>query len=137
MSKPFPTPADNFQRIEVITGTGRRRKWPEDVKAAIVAETLQEGAVITEIALRHRVSSSQIFTWRKKAREQALANQATSFAPVVVEPEHAPLPLSKQLPSAMIEIEAEGVRLRIPANASREVIFAVIEAVGGLQKRRR
>lgn len=121
----------------MITGTGRRRKWPEDVKEAIVAETLQEGAVITEIVRRHRVSSSQIFTWRKKAREQTLANQATSFAPVVVEPEQTPLPSSKQPPSAMIEIEVEGARLRIPPNASRDTIFAVIEAVGGLQKRRR
>lgn len=137
MSKPFPERVDNFQRIEVITGTGRRRKWPEDVKEAIVAETLQEGAVITEIVRRHRVSSSQIFTWRKKAREQTLANQATSFAPVVVEPEQTPLPSSKQPPSAMIEIEVEGARLRIPPNASRDTIFAVIEAVGGLQKRRR
>jgi hypothetical protein len=50
MSKPLPDPADSFQRIEVITGTGRRRQWPDDVKTAIVAETLQEGAVITEIA---------------------------------------------------------------------------------------
>ena len=44
MSKPLPAPADSFQRIEVITGTGRRRQWPDDIKAAIVAETLQEGA---------------------------------------------------------------------------------------------
>jgi transposase len=140
MSKPFPEPADSFQRIEVITGTGRRRQWPDDVKAAIVAETLREGAVITEIARRHRVSASQIFTWRKKARKRAaaLTAEATSFAPVVMQdPFVQPASFGSVSPSPMIEVELNGARLCISPNASRDAIFAVIEAVGGLQKRRR
>jgi transposase len=140
MSKPFPEPADSFQRIEVITGTGRRRQWPDDVKAAIVAETLREGAVITEIARRHRVSASQIFTWRKKARERAaaLAAEATSFAPVVMRDSFVqPASFGSLSPPPMIEVELNGARLRIPPNAPRDAIFAVIETVGGLQKRRR
>lgn len=140
MSKPFPEPADSFQRIEVITGTGRRRQWPDDVKAAIVAETLQEGAVITEIARRHRVSASQIFTWRKKARERsaALTAEAMSFAPVVMQyPSVQPASSGPLSSPPMIEVEINGARLRIPPNASRDTIFAVIEAAGSLQKRRR
>lgn len=140
MSKPFPEPADSFQRIEVITGTGRRRQWPDDVKAAIVAETLQEGAVITEIARRHRVSASQIFTWRKKARERAavLSAEAMSFAPVVMQyPSVQPASSGPLSSPPMIEVEINGARLRIPPTASRDTIFAVIEAAGSLQKRRR
>ena len=140
MSKPFPEPADSFQRIEVITGTGRRRQWPDDVKAAIVAETLQEGAVITEIARRHRVSASQIFTWRKKARERAaaLTAEAASFAPVVMQhPPVQPASTGSLSSPPVIDVEINGARLRIPPNASRDAIFAVIEAVDGLQKRRR
>jgi transposase len=139
MSKPLPAPADSFQRIEVITGTGRRRQWPDDVKAAIVAETLQKGAVITEIARRHRVSASQIFTWRKKARERAaaLTAEATSFAPVIMQyPPLQPASSGSLSSPPMIEVEINGARLRIPPNASRDAIFAVIEAVGALQKRR-
>jgi hypothetical protein len=37
----------------------------------------------------------------------------------------------------MIEVEINGARLRIPPNASCDAIFAVIKAVGALQKRRR
>jgi hypothetical protein len=40
--------ADTFRRIEVITGTGRRRRWSEEVRAGIVAETLEEGARVSE-----------------------------------------------------------------------------------------
>lgn len=140
MSKPFPEPSDSFQRIEVITGTGRRRQWPDDVKAAIVAETLQEGAVITDIARRHRVSASQIFTWRKKARERtvALTAEATSFAPVIMQDPSVQTVSSGLISSPpMIELELNGAKLRIPPNASRDAIIAVIEAIGGLQKRRR
>ena len=124
----------------MITGTGRRRQWPDDVKAAIVAETLQEGAVITEIARRHRVSASQIFAWRKKARDRAavLSAEEASFVPVALQAQSVqPTAPDVPSPSPMIELELHGVRLRIPPNASRDTIFAVIEAVGGLQKRRR
>ena len=138
MSKPLAE-ADTFRRVEVITGTGRRRRWPEAVKAAIVAEALEEGAVVSEIARRHRVAASQIFTWRRQARERALAlaDEPASFASVIVEHRQLQGLSSALSPSPPIEIEIEGARLRIPANASREAIFAVVEAVGGLPKRRR
>ena len=40
------------RRIEVITGTGRRRRFSDDDKARIVEETLVPGAVISAIARR-------------------------------------------------------------------------------------
>ena len=36
--------ADTLQRVEIITGTGRRRRWSTDAKAAIVAESFAPGA---------------------------------------------------------------------------------------------
>jgi hypothetical protein len=40
------------RRIEVITGIERRRKWSAQEKAAIVTESLAEGAVVSEVARR-------------------------------------------------------------------------------------
>jgi transposase-like protein len=34
-----------YRRVEVLTGPGRRRKWSDDEKARIVAETRQPGAL--------------------------------------------------------------------------------------------
>jgi transposase len=31
--------SDTLQRVEIITGTGWRRRWSSDAKAAIVAES--------------------------------------------------------------------------------------------------
>jgi transposase len=43
---------DNFGRVEVLTGPGRRRRWSADEKARIVAETLAPGARVSEVARR-------------------------------------------------------------------------------------
>ena len=44
--------ATAVRRLEVITGTRRRRQFSEDFKAGIVEETLVPGAVVSEIARR-------------------------------------------------------------------------------------
>ena len=131
--------ADTFRRIEVITGVGRRRRWSDDVRAAIVAETLEEGAVVSAVARRHGVAPSQVFAWRKAARVQSLALPAETapFAPVVVADGRAqgPPPFA-QRPLPMIEVETAEAKLRIPVDASREAILALIEGLGALKKRR-
>jgi transposase len=44
--------ATTVHRLEVITGTGRRRRFSDDDKVRIVEETLASGAVVSEIARR-------------------------------------------------------------------------------------
>ncbi len=45
--------ASPVRRLEVITGTGRRRQFSEDFKSGIVEETLVPGAVVSDVARRH------------------------------------------------------------------------------------
>jgi transposase len=52
-----------YGRVEVLTGPGRRRRWPGDAKARIVAETQEPGNVISEVALRWQVCPQQVLTW--------------------------------------------------------------------------
>src|SRR3712207_5648086 len=77
-----------YRRIEVLTGPGRRRKWSDDDKARVVAETLEPGAVVTEVARRWQVSPQQVFDWRRqacKALEAAATPVEPAFVPVVPE----------------------------------------------------
>ncbi|MCK1498292.1 transposase, partial [Bradyrhizobium sp. 188] len=53
--------ADTLQRVEIITGTGRRRRWSADAKAAIVAESFAPGASVSAVARRHDISPSLLF----------------------------------------------------------------------------
>ncbi|MCK1268767.1 transposase [Bradyrhizobium sp. 49] len=74
------------QRIEVYAGAGRKQ-WPDDLKARIVAESLEPGAVVTDIARRHGCRP-QVHDWRRRTRLGQLvlpaAAGALSFVPAVV-----------------------------------------------------
>src|SRR4051812_37408926 len=56
------------QRLELIPGSKRRRARSAREKAAIVAKTFAPGANVSEIARRHRLNRSVLFTWRRQGR---------------------------------------------------------------------
>ena len=56
------------RRFELITGTGRRRRWSTDEKARILVESLKPGANISEVARRNGLSPQQLFGWRREVR---------------------------------------------------------------------
>ena len=60
-----------FIRVEVLGGVERRRRWSDDEKMRIIAETLAPGAKVAAVARRHGVSPSLLFFWRRQARTLA------------------------------------------------------------------
>src|SRR5436190_15584878 len=77
------TKADEFRRIEVITGVGRRRRWTDEEKAWIVAESLDPATTVSTVARRYGLHASQLFVWRQQLAASA-ARDAPGFVPVVV-----------------------------------------------------
>ena len=63
------------RRLEVITGTGRRRRFSDKDKARIVEETLAPGAVVSAVARRYGLTPQQVFTWRRQARAHSSSGQ--------------------------------------------------------------
>ena len=57
-----------LRRIEVITGTGRRREWSTSDKTCILLESLEPGANVSEVARRNGLSPQQLFGWRRESR---------------------------------------------------------------------
>jgi transposase len=51
--------------VEIILGQARRR-WSEDEKRALVAETFADGQTVNGVARRHNISRSMLFGWRKR-----------------------------------------------------------------------
>jgi transposase len=129
------------RRIEVFTGAGRRRTWSADRKAAIVAESRAEGASVCEVARRHGLTPQQLFTWRRQARKEPPVDEEASapplFVPAVMEaPTDAPPKKRRRRggrpaddPAPAIELEVDGVTVRVGHGAQAKTIAAVIRAL--------
>ena len=73
-------------RVEVLGGVERRRRWSRDDKMRIIEETLAPDAVVTEIARRHGISTSLVFTWRRRARLASVVPAGPKLVPVQLSP---------------------------------------------------
>ena len=65
-----------ISRLEVIE-TGARRRWTPEEKQRIVAESFGAPRIVSATARRHGLSNSQLFTWRRLAREGKLSVRET------------------------------------------------------------
>jgi len=102
-----------LRRIELITGAERRRKWSAEEKSEIVAESLAEGAVVSEVARRHGLNPQQLFGWRARLRAAVKSSAPSSaatpaFVPAIVEDE-PPSSAAPALPAAVMAMGAAGV----------------------------
>jgi transposase len=120
--------------VEVLTGPDRRRKWSDEDKARILAETTLPGAVVSAVARRWQVMPQRVFDWRRKARKALLAASAVAepaFVPIVTEP-LASMPdaaaASARLGSSL-EVELAGAVLRVAPGTDAELLTAVLRAV--------
>lgn len=129
--------------IEVVQRTRGYRRWPDEVKARIVAESFQPGARVADVARRHDLAAHQLSDWRRQAREgrlvlpaDAMAGVASdalpAFVPVSVEPEDISAPADAGRTSGVITIEiGNDLVLRVPGDVSPERAAAVARALRG------
>src|SRR6056297_1548235 len=73
-----------------IYDSGQRR-WPDEVKAQVVAETLRPRATVNAVAARYGIQPNQLSAWRRMAKDGDLVLPADErdedeavFAPLVV-----------------------------------------------------
>ena len=138
--------SEPVRRFEVFTGAGRRREWSDEAKAAIVAESYSGLESVCAVARRHGLSHSQLFTWRRQLRRPSDANgpdvpavaaPERTFVPVVIErpaverksatKRRRSRPPAKTAPA--VELEIDGVVVRVGSSASAKTIAAVISAL--------
>ena len=104
------TPTPKISRLEVIT-TGARRRWSPEEKLRIVSESMGAARIVSATARRHGLSNSQLFTWRRLAREGKLVvqDEAAAFVPAVVASGHgmADMPPERRLDSLSLETDSE------------------------------
>ena len=125
------TKADSFRRIEVITGVGRRRRWTDEEKAWIVAESLDPGTTVSAVARRYGLHASQLFAWRQQLQRSAAAAVVLGeqeFVPVLLtEDDAAPAEMAGRM-----EIVLGPAVVRVGADVDAAALRRVLEVVRGL-----
>ena len=67
-------------RVEIVEPRRGSRRWPDEVKARIVAESFQPGAPVGEVARCHDIVPHQVSDWRRMARQSKLVLPADLMA---------------------------------------------------------
>jgi transposase len=125
-------------RVEVLGGVERRRRWSRDDKMRIIEETLAPGAVVTEIARRHGIATSLVFTWRRRARLATVTSAGPRLVPVQVAAAaveslrtiEAPAAMPARKRRGLIEIElGDGKRVSVDENVDAEALGRVLDVL--------
>jgi transposase-like protein len=74
--------SDDYQRIELITGTARRRYWSTEQKLRIIEQSFEPGETVSSVARRHGVAANLLYRWRRLMSEGG-ATAVGSDEPVV------------------------------------------------------
>ena len=111
----------------MITGVGRRRRWTDEEKAWIVAESLDPASTVSAVARRYGLHPSQLFVWRQRLAAPAV-REAPAFVPVVVADAAAPPPEM----AGRIEIALGPAVVRVGADVDATALRRVLEVVRGL-----
>lgn len=127
-------------RLEVFTGAGRRRTWSDEDKARIVAEIVGSGESVSAVARRHGLSPQQLFGWRRElqASQTALSRaEELQFVPAVLDVAPSSSVRRQRKMSrrqvepgeGMIEVEINGVTVRVSRGADAKTVTAVLRAL--------
>ena len=141
-------------RCEVVEPRRRgKRRWPDEVKARIVAESLQPGVRVVDVAARHDILPHHLSDWRRHARQGRLALPGDlmdglhslpkaepvqpAFVPLSIlpEPVDQPVPLTVEVAQGGIGVMTIEVgpdlRLCIPGDVAVERAAALVRALRG------
>ena len=124
-----------------IRANGQKR-WPDEVKAQIVAESLKPGVTVNAVAARYGLRANHLSEWRGRARDgklvlPAIDDDGFCFAPLVLSDGHAaPVPAqpersgqSEAQPLGPIEIAVGQVTIRLDGATTATRVAEIVRAI--------
>ena len=118
-----------------ITATGRRRNraWPEALKREIVAASFAPGASVSTVARHYDVNANQVFSWRKRHRDDPRAPAipaAPQLMPVVVTADQDAVVAQPSTVTETIEIDLAGkYRVRVRSGVDAQALRRVLDVL--------
>lgn len=130
------TTREFLRRLGVDISEGGQRRWPDDVKARIVAETLLPGAMVNDVARKYELRPNHLSAWRRMARDGDLVLPApdveAEFSPLVVFDVEPTQPVEDaDVGLSAIEIMVGAVVVRLDGTTPAARIAEIARALGG------
>jgi transposase-like protein len=118
--------------VDAVRKPRGQRRWPDELKARIVAETLVDGATVKGVAARHDMVPSHLSDWRRMAREGKLVLpnlDGVSFVPVAIEEPVVMLPDVDAAEVGVIDLLKGDVTIRLAADTPAVRIAEIAAAL--------
>jgi len=118
--------------VGVRRGPKGHRRWPDEVKARIVAETLVDGATVNGVARQYDLVPSHLSDWRRMAREGKLVLpniDGVDFVPVAVEYPPVPQTPTPTFSGTSLDVIKDDVIVRLDANTPAARIAEIVAAL--------
>jgi transposase len=118
-------------RVEIVAGKERRRRWSDEERQRLVAEAFAPGAVVAHVARRHGVAESCFYAWRRRYANEAdgrprLMPVMVADTPATVPSRHAAAMSS--CTTAVVTLP-DGTRIEIAGGYPRAMVRALIAAL--------
>ncbi|MBC7152935.1 MAG: transposase [Rhizobium sp.] len=114
--------------VELLAAPAAKRRWSDEAKGRIVAETLVPGVTVNEVACRHGVKANHLSSWRTLARQGKLVVpelEGAEFAAPMAVAQPAETPVA----TASIDLMIGPVTVRLdaatPATRIVELVLAL------------
>lgn len=114
--------------VELLAAPAAKRRWSDEAKGRMVAETLVPGVTVNEVAQRHGLKANHLSSWRTLARQGKLVVPEVAgaeFAPPVAVVQSEELPVM----TASIDLVIGPVIVRLdsatPAARVAELVMAL------------
>ena len=108
--------------------SAKRRKWTSEERDRIVRASLKKGTTVEAVARMYGVHASQIFDWRKQARQTAQQAKPASLIRVQVA-ESVKAGQAPQKRSCNVVIETQSLRITITDCIDTALIRTVLECL--------
>jgi transposase len=114
--------------VELLAAPAAKRRWSDEAKGRMVAETLVPGVTVNEVARRYGLKANHLSSWRTLARQGKLIVPevaGAAFAPSVAAAQAVETPIA----TASIELVFGPVTVRLdgttPAARVAELVLAL------------
>src|SRR5215210_1325016 len=122
-------------RVAVLSGSVRRRRWSAAEKAAVIRDTLEPGARISDVARRWQVDPQRVYRWRHsegvthRSPMRRSCPVVPTFVPIVTDAMPAGAAAPATLAASVIEISLAGAVVRVVSGLDDAQLTTVLRAV--------